>query len=182
MNRLTIPQKADTLGTFRFVLVRLMETLARWVPTSPELEVKTLFGRHIWLLAQHADAIGHRTVELRAKLHYDRRPLEAYGGVLGAVADAPTSGDRLAAVYDALLPDFSGRLQQYLATTDQLLDAPSVDIIKRILADFERMQNDRREAELERPDVRANAVLAQALCQRLEACRDFVDYREPVAS
>jgi len=66
---LTISQKADALGTYRFVCARLMETLAAWVPTSPELEVKTLFGRHLWHLAQAADQIGHRTVELRAKLH-----------------------------------------------------------------------------------------------------------------
>jgi hypothetical protein len=40
--------RADTIATFRWVSVHLMEMLARWVPSTPELEVKILFGRHIW--------------------------------------------------------------------------------------------------------------------------------------
>ena len=48
------------IATFRFVSVQLMETVAAWTPTTPEMEVKVLLGRHIWDFAQQADALGNR--------------------------------------------------------------------------------------------------------------------------
>ena len=41
-------------------MVALMEIAAAWTPTTPEMEVKVLLGRHIWDFAQHADALGKR--------------------------------------------------------------------------------------------------------------------------
>lgn len=179
---LTIVQKADTLGTFRFLCVQMMETLAEWVPTSPELEVKTLFGRHIWQFAQHADAFGHRTVELRAKLHYDRPPIEEYQAALRPVREAAGSGNRIAGFYDALLPDLASRFQTYLAHTDELLDAPTVEIIRRALSDFERMQSDRRKVAEQRPDVLADPEWVDRVRRALASCGEFVNPREGVAS
>ena len=45
---LILREKAEYLATLRWLEVFLMETLARWVPTTPEMEVKVLFGRHLW--------------------------------------------------------------------------------------------------------------------------------------
>ncbi len=179
---LTITQKADTLGTYRFILVRFMETLAAWVPTSPELEVKTLFGRHIWVLAQHADAIGHRTVELRAKLHYDRAPQPPYLSAMKMLQEAAASGDRIAALYDGALPDLARRVQDYLAHTDTLLDAPTVDILRRVLADLDRMHADRAEVSAKRADLRADAARVNAITQAFAAARELVEYREGVTT
>jgi hypothetical protein len=179
---LTITQKADTLGTFRFVCVRLMETLAAWVPTSPELEVKTLFGRHIWQLAQHADAIGHRTVELRAKLHYDREPRQEYLDALRLIQETSESGDRVAVFYDVVLPDLAARFRDYLERTDDLLDAPTVEILRRILGDVDRMLVDRRDVGRQRTDLTADPELMNRLQRTLAACGELVDHRDEVAS
>lgn len=152
---LSIRDKADTLGTFRFVSVHLMETLARWVPTTPELEVKTLFGRHIWDLAQHADALGRRTFELRAALHYSRRPAAAYGRELDRLTAVTGTADRIANMYDVLLPDLAARYGTYLKEADPLLDEPSVRVIARIVADFPRLTNDRAAVIGERAELAA---------------------------
>ena len=48
---LSIREKADTVGTLRFASVFAMESLARWIPTTPELEAKVCFGRHVWEFA-----------------------------------------------------------------------------------------------------------------------------------
>jgi hypothetical protein len=153
---LTIRDKADTLGTFRFVSVHLMETFARWVPTTPELEVKTLFGRHIWDLAQHADALGKRTFELRAALHYSRRPAAAYGGELERLTAVTGTADRIANMYDVLLPDLASRYGTYLKEADLLLDEPSVRVIARIVADFPRFASDRTAVIGERAELAAS--------------------------
>ena len=41
----SVQEKAECIGTFRWIEVRLMEMLASWVPTTPEMEIKILFGK-----------------------------------------------------------------------------------------------------------------------------------------
>src|ERR1700675_4834244 len=97
---LILREKAEHLATFRWLEVSLMETLARWVPTTPEMEVKVLMGRHIWDAAQHADSLGKRTFELRAPLHYTLTPLPPYLGTMIQLASVEDTPGRMQAVYD----------------------------------------------------------------------------------
>ena len=83
---LNVKQRGDHVATFRWIEVRLMETLAAWVPTTPEMEVKLLFGEHIWDAAQHADALGKRTFELRLPLQHSLGPAGGYVDLLADVA------------------------------------------------------------------------------------------------
>ena len=146
---LTIRQKGDTLGTFRYITVYLMETLARWVPTTPELEIKVLFGRHIWDLAQHADALGRRTAELRAPLHYSPAPTDHHRSVLETLRAAAGTAERVFGFYDGYLPALGERYRLYIQDTDPQLDEPTVRVLERLLYDFERLQTERRQVTAE---------------------------------
>lgn len=174
---LTIRDKADTIGTLRFISVHLMETLARWVPSTPEMEVKVLFGRHVWDLAQHADALGKRTAELRAALHYSLRPVEPYMAALDLLAAEPRTPDRLDAFYDAMVPELEARYRAYLGTTDALLDDPSVRIIERILLDLARMRAERQELREQLPQLPSGAPFASRMATLVGAVPDYVAFR-----
>lgn len=152
---LTVRQRADAIATFRHVNVFLMETLARWVPTTPELEVKVLFGRHLWDFAQHADAFGHRTAELRLGLQASREPAVGLREALQRIAGAESTAARLQACYARALPMLRGLYCDYLDRTDRLLDEPSVRILERALTDLDRLQSDRRRLGEERSDLAA---------------------------
>src|SRR5262245_31925190 len=106
---MTVREKAQQLATFRWLEVFLMETLARWVPTTTEMEVKVLFGRHIWDAAQHADALGRRTFELRAQLHYTVAPQPQYQELMKELAGLTTTAERIHVFYDAVLPRLAVR-------------------------------------------------------------------------
>jgi hypothetical protein len=142
---LTVKERGETVATWRAVQVRLMEMLAAWVPTTPEMEAKLLFGAHIWDVAEHADALGKRTHELRLPLQFSQPPVAAYVDLLQAVTEATETARRIAGFYDVLLPAQSARFQQYLERTDMLLDAPTVRIIKRIVDDESRMIRESQE-------------------------------------
>lgn len=146
---LILREKAEYLATFRWLEVFLMETLSRWVPTTPEMEVKVLLGRHIWDAAQHADALGRRTFELRAPLHYTLTPLPPYVHTMNELASVEDTTGRVQAVYDVILPGFAARYQHYLQNSDSLLDEPSFRVIERILGDYTRMQREREEVRAE---------------------------------
>jgi hypothetical protein len=136
----TVAQRCHTIATFRHVTVRLMETLARWTPTTPEMEAKVTFGRHIWQLAQQADRLGKRTFELRQKEHYSLEPTPAWTALLDQVARETATGARLAGFYDGLLPGLITRCRSYLESTDPILDGPSVVIVKGMIQDLDGMR------------------------------------------
>jgi hypothetical protein len=163
---LSVRSRAEKLATFRFVMVQLMETLARWVPSAPEMEAKVLFGQHIWDVAQHADALGRRVHELRSPLHSSRRPAPGYQQVLDQLAAAGSTADRVHGLYDVVLPRLALRYERYAQETDALLDAPSVRIVETILRDFERM---RRESEALRQELPRLGAIDAAWQGRLAA-------------
>lgn len=139
---ISVPERARTIATFRFVEVRLMEIVAAWTPTTPEMEVKVLFGRHIYDFAQHADALGKRTFELRCPEQFSRPPVGPFARLLEDAAHVVSTADRLAVLYDAILPGMERRYREYLDRTDALVDAPSCVILERLLEDYTRQRRD----------------------------------------
>jgi hypothetical protein len=136
---LSVAERGRFLSTFRFLEVRLMEMASAWTPTTPEMEAKVLLGQHIWDFAQHADALGRRTFELRLPAQHSLRPSAEYAQLLEDVAALEPTGDRLAALYEAVLPGLDRRYARYLEDSDPLLDAPSRVVVKRIREDLARM-------------------------------------------
>jgi hypothetical protein len=154
---ISVPERGRSIATFRFVEVRLMEIVAAWTPTTPEMEVKVLFGRQIYDFAQHADALGKRTFELRCLEQFSMRPVELFVRLLEDAAQVVPTAERLAALYDGILPAMENRYREYLARTDALVDAPSFVILERILEDYARQRRDavrvREEVGLPAADV-----------------------------
>ena len=160
---LILREKAEYLATFRWLEVFLMETLARWVPTTPEMEVKVLMGRHIWDGEQHADALGKRTFELRAPLQYTLSPLAPYLLTINEIASVEDTAGRMQVVYDVILPGLTASYKGYLQNSDSLLDEPSYRVIEGILSDYARMQ---RESEEVRSELRETLVFDPDRAQR----------------
>ncbi len=173
---LTVKERGQFVATLRYVHVSLMETLAAWVPTTPEMEVKLLFGEHIWDVAQHADSLGKRTFELRLALQRSMRPSEGYVALLTEVAALEPTPKRLAAMYDVVLPAIVRRERTYLERTDKLVDAPTVRIFDRHFADVSRMLAAAEELRRELPalqlDDRAWTTALQTREAKLELLGD----------
>jgi hypothetical protein len=164
---LTVQERGLCVATFRAVNVKLMEMLAQWIPTTPEMEVKLLLGTHVWDAAQHADAFGRRTHELRLPLQHSVPPEPDYARLLDEIAGAAATERKIAAMYDALLPRLDARLREYLAATDRVMDGPTVRIVETVLHDHERMQKECRELREALPAARASdPTFAEELARR----------------
>lgn len=177
---LTVRQKADAVGTFRYLSVAYMEMLSRWVPTTAEMEAKVLFGRHIWELAQHADALGKRTHELRAALHYTVECAADYGLVVDRLAKLTKSDERFNGFYAAALVDLDARCAAYLDDTDPMLDEPTVRVLERIRVDIARMRSEAEACAAGCPGVAAqDATLAPGLLESFAGVPgfEFVQFR-----
>jgi hypothetical protein len=175
---LNVKERGDHVATFRWIEVRLMEMLAAWVPTTPEMEVKLVFGAHIWDAAQHADVLGKRAHELRLPLHDTLEPSRPYVELLGDVAKTTDTSKRIAGFYDGVLPGLEQRFRQYLERVDNLLDGPTVRIVERILGDITRMITESRALREEVPAVKlTDQKWLDGLRERDARLRDVVVYR-----
>ena len=166
--------RARSIATFRHICVRLMEMVARWTPTTAEMEAKVMFGRHIWDFAQMADALGERTFELRQPKHYSLAPVGAYDELLRESAETQSTQERIDALYEGVLPGLIERCRRYVAATDPILDEPSIVIIERIMRELERQ---RVEAVALRRELNISAGAAGAIAARERAIVDIVAER-----
>jgi hypothetical protein len=177
---LNVKQRGDCVATFRWIEVTLMEMLAGWVPTTPEMEAKLVFGAHIWDVAQHADSLGKRTHELRLPLQDSLRASPAYVEFLTELADESETGKRIAGFYDCILPSLKRRFMEYTGQVDPLLDGPTLRIIERIVGDGARMMEDSAALRKELPALALkDEGWLEGLRQRERALRDIVVYRNP---
>jgi hypothetical protein len=180
---LSVRERGETVATLRWIHVRLMETIASWVPTTPEMEVKLLFGAHVWDIAQHADALGKRTFELRMQLQHSLQPVEPYQQVLGTVADLSDTAQRLAYFYGGVLPALAARYRHYLSRTDSLLDAPTVRILEHIGREQSRMIDEGHALVAQLPAlVLADARSIEGFRRREAAVENFVVHKEHVTA
>jgi len=150
---LSVSDRGKAVATFRYVHVELMETLAQWTPTSPEMEVKLMLGEHIWDAAQNADALGKRTRELRLPLQHSLKPVDAYVHLLEELRQERDTSRRLSGFYDALLPGLDARYHAYLEQTDALLDGPTVRILEQVRNTSARMVQQSRALRAELPGL-----------------------------
>ncbi len=135
---MTVNDRARAIATFRFIEVKLMELTAAWTPSTPEMEAKVMFGRHIWDFAQHADALGKRTFELRQPEHYTLPADGAYQELLARIGSADDTAGRIAGLYEVIVPGLTRRYENYIAATDPILDEPTIVIMERIAGDLKR--------------------------------------------
>ena len=173
--QLNVKDRGEHVATFRWIEVNLMETLARWVPTTPETEVKLVFGSHIWDVAQHADSLGKRTQELRMPLQHSLEPSGSYVAFLNDLAGTVETKKRVAGFYDCVLPSLDRRFRDYLGRVDPLLDGPTVRILDRILFDIARMRTEGRALREEVPAVGLDdTAWLDSLRQREASLEDIV--------
>lgn len=180
---LTVNDRAKRIATFRGIEVFLMEMIARWIPTTPEMELKVLLGKHVWDVAQHADALGKRTWELRRPMHFTLTPVEDYVRILEDVAKEESSAARIAGLYHGIIPSLERRYEAYLSATDDLLDAPSVVIVKRILDSYTTMKSEAEE-KIDQLDLDLSAAspAVDEFSRRESGIESLVAEREVTAS
>lgn len=109
--------------TMRAMAGRICAT-ARW-------EAKKLLARHIWLDAEHADAIRSRVLELRfPRVDVDLEVDRSLIAVLAKLPAVPGDAGFLGGVYQVVKPAVLDAVRTYLKRSDPLDDAPSHRVLR----------------------------------------------------
>jgi hypothetical protein len=165
----TVEETARRVGHYKWVEMRLFETLGGWVATVPELDVKMRLGTHCYKHAWHSELWHKRLPELR-EMNPERLTLPA-NGELVAFMDAlaqPEAAERtiekLVGVYRVLIPHKIAAYTYHLNNTSTITDAPTIRSLKLVLND-------------EFEDWRDGEMLIQSLLESEEEVRRAADHQ-----
>src|SRR4249920_4038058 len=146
----TVEESARRVGVYKWIEMRLFETLGGWVATVPELDVKLILGRHCYHHAWHAELWDKRLPELR-EMNTTRLTVPANDAVAELIEairepEAPDlTIEKLVGVYRVLIPRKIAAYTFHLNATSRITDAPTMRSLTFILQDeFE----DWREGEM----------------------------------
>jgi hypothetical protein len=119
----------------------MMRLLGGWIALTPELDVKLLFGRHVWDCAQHADLWGRRLPELRAPAQQSEPANDAvvaFVRLMGTVEGPSQTVERVTAVYGVLKPHLATVYERHLAVTNPVYEPPTRRILARCVEEERR--------------------------------------------
>jgi hypothetical protein len=139
-----------------------MRILGGWIALTPEVDVKLLFGRHVWDCAQHADLWGRRLPELRAKAQESEPASPAVVAAFDLIetAEAPhQTVERVTAIYRAMKPHLATVYERHLAVANPVYEPPTRRILTRCI-------------EEERRHAAAGARVLERLIVRMPALRE----------
>src|SRR6266478_1153003 len=119
---------------------RLMQALGAWTLSIPEFEVKLETGRHIFY---HADAARL----FRERLHEQEQrfvDIDAYRDAeidrfIEEMLSASDAAELLVGVHQVAGKALQTAYRHHIDDTDQVTDAPTIRLLRRILSDYEPM-------------------------------------------
>src|SRR5690349_6806162 len=136
----SVAENARRLLRFFYFERRLMQALGAWTLSVPEFEVKLEMGRHIFY---HADAARF----LRERLHEREHRLSEVDKFRDAEVDrfidemlsADNAAEMLVGIHLVTGRALETAYKHHIDDTDQITDAPTIRLLKRVLVDYESM-------------------------------------------
>src|SRR5688572_33367684 len=97
--RFTVRENSQRLANYRYTESQLMEMLAGWCHTTPQIAFKATFGYHVYDHAQSADLLGERLEQLRSGRESQEPPNDEFAHLCEHIWNFDSTLDRLVAVY-----------------------------------------------------------------------------------
>jgi hypothetical protein len=132
--RFTVTENAQRLANYRYLEVQLMEMIAGWSHSTPQLAFKAAFGYHVYDHAQAADMLGERLEQLRSGRDREEPATDDFARLCEHVWHFDATIERLVAVYRVLEPHLVSTYAYHADATDQLADAPTVRLLRHLAA------------------------------------------------
>jgi hypothetical protein len=178
--RWDVEATARRVRNFRYAEEWMMLTMGGWLATIPEIPVKTGLGKVIWETAQAADTLGKRLPELRCgrkAVQASESPNDGFAEFVKAVSEPERPDETIekrVGMFDVLKPHLIEVYERTMRETDQIADAPTIEILDDIVRKTRRHVAWAEEVLDRLCDTEARREVrrkrAQEMRAKLEAC------------
>ena len=132
--RFTVRENSQRLANYRYLEIQLMEMIAGWCHTTPQLAFKATFGYHVYDHAQAGDLLGERLEQLRSTRDSQEPGSDDFARLCESVWKLDDTVARLTAVYRVLEPHLVSSFVYHADATDPLADTPTVRLLRQLAA------------------------------------------------
>ena len=132
--RFTVRENSQRLANYRYLEIQLMEMIAGWCHTTPQIAFKATFGYHVYDHAQAADLLGERLEQLRSTRDSQEPGTDEFARLCETVWKLDDTVERLAAVYRVLEPHLVSSYVYHADATDPMADTPTVRLLRQLAA------------------------------------------------
>ncbi len=137
---LSIEACVARLKRYHYAFKRLHQIFNARITAEPVYELKMGFSLHAHLCAEHVDALRKRVGEMREPpLGLDVVPDENLEIFFDEILVAPTTQELLTGLYSKAIPALKTAMENHIATTNPLADAPSVRLCRFALLELDDM-------------------------------------------
>jgi hypothetical protein len=137
---LSVDEAVARLKRFHYGFKRLHEIFTARITAEPIYELKTAFAHHAYLCSEHVEAFRKRVGEMREPpLGLDVVPDPALEIFFDEILNAPTTEELIVGFYLHALTELDQALEEHIAETNPLTDAPSVRICRFALLEVADM-------------------------------------------
>jgi hypothetical protein len=180
---LSVEQCVNRLKRLHWSFRRLHQIFVHRLVSEPVYELKMAFSLHAHYCAEHAAALRSRVAEMREPpLGLDHVPDAALDLFFDEVLAAADTASLLSGIYGHAIPAVRKALEQYTATTNPLVDHPSIRVCRFALLEVREMEEYGRSAlECYGTDVAKVPAEWTAHLARLLAQAGTLDGSEPRA-
>ncbi len=137
---LSIEACVARLKRYHYAFKRLHQIFNARIASEPIYELKMGFSLHAHLCAEHVDALRKRVGEMREPpLGLDVVPDENLEIFFDEILAAPTTEELIEGIYGKVIPALWQALENHIAQTNHLADAPSVRLCRFALLEVADM-------------------------------------------
>jgi len=136
----SVDENVERLRRFNYVETRLHQIAVAFMNPTPEWEVKGAFSLHLWLDAEHSQALRDRVAELRRPpLYLDAAPDPLLEAWLEEAFRADGTLELLVGIYRVVRPALLQAYRRHLEETNRLFDHPTWRLIRFAAQEEEEM-------------------------------------------
>lgn len=134
----SVEQNARLLQRYRYIHERLLRTAAGHLPARENWDLKAALGKHLYEDAEAADLLRQRIAELRTSpAALSREPDAALGLLMDELLHARSDLELTVGIYAVIKPALLAAYRQHMAVTQQIVDQPTIRILRGIALDLE---------------------------------------------
>jgi hypothetical protein len=136
----SVDDNVELMRRYNFVEKKLFELCGAFINPTPEWEVKCALSLHLWLDAEHSQALRQRVAELRLPpLHLDKIPDPKLGVFLEEAFWAQNTVELLTGIFRVIRPALLAAYRKHLAESNPLFDQPTCRILRIAVQEEEDM-------------------------------------------
>lgn len=136
----SVDDNVERMRRLNYVETRLVEISAAALNPTPEWEVKGALSLHLYLDAEHSQALRLRVAELRRPpLFLDEPPAPELAALMDEALRARTTVELLAGVFGVLRPALLAAYQDHQAANNPLFDHPTCRLMRIAIEEEQQM-------------------------------------------